>query len=67
MAAGAREAIKVSHFRKQFRIIAARVMRRAGSMNFLLAISFVFAASGENLAQNYERELSTIKLLFYPT
>jgi hypothetical protein len=33
---------------------------------FAVFILFVFGAVGENLVENYDRELSTIKLLFYP-
>lgn len=41
---------------------------KAGSMKiFTIFILFVLGAAGENLLENYDRELSTIKLLFYPT
>ena len=33
---------------------------------FTVFVLFVFGAVGENLVENYDRELSTIKLLFYP-
>ncbi|CAG9806296.1 unnamed protein product [Chironomus riparius] len=33
---------------------------------FAVFVLFVFGAVGENLVENYDRELSTIKLLFYP-